>query len=589
MKNTLVTTGAAILCALSLAGCDDFLNRYPYDRNSAATVFDSAEKAEAVLIGAYSTLAYDYTTPDGLNWDAFAGVLDPQATAGLTGSFLYLAGTIQPNNDMFLTWWKRFYEGVNRANDFISHVDAVPDMDEATKACRKAEAKFLRAYNYYRLNCLWRGVPVYLENLGPGQYTKERSSEEAVWQTIIQDLSDGIACESLPDKYASSSSDYGRITKAACYMLRGKVYMWLRDWEKAEQDFRAVTGMGYSLPAGVSYADLFTLENERCDEMIFSFQAENLENSGNVFSRSYGNWETAGNGYNIYYVSTDFVETYECADGKPFSWDDYLPGYSSMTPNARKIFFCRDGLTDAELNTLVSDGADVSKYLPDGNEARLMAAYSARDPRLAATVITPYSEYLGGYYGEELTYVYRYPFRSDESDVGNDIRTRRNSNMLYCPRKFVAVGRECTDATYNPVDVPIFRYADLLLLLAEAINEQGPSRYTDAIPFVNMVRERAGVAPLGSNEYTEVTGQEDMRARIRNEKRWELALEEVLYTEELRWGTWKEFRFGPNAGLKDLWGTNITNYDFGGDHYTRWAIPASEVQMANLQQNEGWL
>lgn len=589
MKNTFIKTGAVILCVLSLVGCDDFLNRYPYDKNSAATVFNSAEKAEAVLIGAYSTLAYDYITPDELNWDAFAGVLDPQATAGLTGSFLYLAGTIQPNNDMFLSWWKRFYEGINRANDFISHIDAVPDMDDATKACRKSEAKFLRSYNYYRLNCLWRGVPVYLENLGPDEYTKKRSSEEEVWMTIIEDLSDCIACESLPDKYASSSSNYGRITKAACYMLRGKVYMWLCDWAKAEQDFRAVTKMGYSLPEGVSYADLFTLNNERCDEMIFSFQAENLENSGNVFSRSYGNWETAGNGYNIYYVSTDFVETYECANGKPFSWEDYLPGYNSMTPNARKIFFCRDGLTDAELNTLKSDGADVSKYLPEGNEARLKAAYSDRDPRLAATVITPYSEYIGGYYGEELTYVYRYPFRSDETGVGNDIRTRRNSNMLYCPRKFVAVGRECTDVTYNPVDVPIFRYADLLLLLAEAINEQGPSKYTEAIPFVNEVRERAGVALLGSNEYTEVTSQDDMRTRIRNEKRWELALEEVLYTEELRWGTWKEFRFGPNAGLKDLWGTNITNYDFGGDHYTKWAVPASEVQMADLQQNEGWL
>lgn len=578
-----------IICILSIVGCDDFLNRYPYDKNSAATVFNSAEKAEAVLIGAYSALAYDYITPDELNWDAFAGILDPQATAGLTGSFLYLAGTIQPNNDMFLSWWKRFYEGINRANDFISHIDAVPDMDEATKACRKSEAKFLRAYNYYRLNCLWRGVPVYLENLGPGQYTKERSSEEKVWTTIIEDLSYGIACESLPDKYASSSSNYGRITKAACYMLRGKVYMWLRDWEKAEQDFRAVTKMGYSIPDDISYADLFTLKNERCDEMIFSFQAENLPNSGNVFSRSYGNWETAGNGYNIYYVSTDFVETYECANGKPFSWDDYLPGYNSMTPNARKIFFCRDQLTEAELNTLKSDGADISKYLPDGNEDRLKAAYSARDPRLAATVITPYSEYIGGYYGEELTYVYRYPFRSDETGIGNDIRTRRNSNMLYCPRKFVAVGRECTDATYNPVDVPIFRYADLLLLLAEAINEQGPSKYTEAIPFVNEVRERAGVALLGSNEYTEVSDQDDMRTRIRNEKRWELALEEVLYTEELRWGTWKEFRFGPNAGLKDLWGTNITIYDFGGDYYAKWAIPASEVQMADLQQNEGWL
>lgn len=589
MKNTLITIGVAILSAISLVSCDDFLNRYPYDKNSSAVVFNSAEKAESVLIGAYSTLGYDYITTDVLNWDAFSGVLDPQASAGLTGSFLYLAGTIQPNNDMFLSWWKRFYEGVNRANDVISHIDAVPDMDDATKACRKSEAKFLRAYNYYRLNCLWRGVPIYLENLSPNQYTRGRSSEEEVWMTIIDDLSDCIACESMPDKYSSSSSNYGRITKAACYMLRGKVYMWLRDWVKAEQDFRSVTKMGYCLPANVSYADLFTLKNERCDEMIFSFQAENLENSGNVFSRSYGNWETAGNGYNIYYVNTDFVETYECVNGKPFSWDDYLPGYSTMTPNARKIFFCRDGLTDMELSTLKSDGADVSKYLPVGNEARLKRAYSARDPRLTSTVITPYSEYVGGFYGEEQTYVYRFPFRSDETGVGNDIRTRRNSNMLYCPRKFVAVGRECTDVTYNPVDVPIFRYADLLLLLAEAINEQGPSKYVEAIPFVNEVRERAGVALLGSNEFTKVTGQDDMRARIRNEKRWELALEEVLYTEELRWGTWKEFRFGSNAGLKDIWGTNITNYEFGGDHYTKWAIPASEVQMADLQQNNGWL
>ena len=37
----------------------------------------------------------------------------------------------------------------------------------------------------------------------------------------------------------------------------------------------------------------------------------------------------------------------------------------------------------------------------------------------------------------------------------------------------------------------------------------------------------------------------------------------------------EEFRFSDNAGLKDLWGTNITFYEFGGDHYTRWAIPAS--------------
>ena len=590
MKKSFINIVVTILCAIMLSGCEGFLDRFPYDENSASVAFSTAKKAETVLNGAYSNLGYDYTSSDVLNWDAFAGVLDPQASAGLTGSFLFLDGTIQPNNTMFQTWWKRFYEGINRANDVISHIDAVPDMDAATKACRKAEAKFLRAYHYYRLNCLWRGVPVYLENLGPDQYTKPRSSEEDVWGVIIDDLTDCIACESLPDKYNSTSSSYGRITKGACYMLRGKAYMWLKEWAKAEADFKAVTTMGYSLPTGITYDKLFTLANERCDEMIFSFQAENVTGCGNVFSRTYGNWETAGNGNNTYYMSTDFVDTYECADGKPFNWDDFLPGYSSMTPAARKIFFCRDGLTASELATLTANGADVSKYLPVGNEARIMAAYAARDPRLAATVITPYSEYKGGFYGEEVTYVYRYPYRSDETGTGNDIRTRRNDNMLYCPRKFVTVGRECTDVNYNPVDVPIFRYADLLLLLAEAINEQGASKYTDAIPYVNQVRSRAGAALLNSNAYTTVTSQEDMRARIRNEKRWELALEEVLYTEELRWGTWKDFRFGNKAGLKELWGTNITTYTFGGDHYIKWALPESEVEMnRNLKQNDDWL
>ena len=590
MKNTFITIVFTILCKVMISGCEAFLDRFPYDENSASVAFSTAKKAETVLNGAYSNLSYDYTSSDVLNWDAFAGILDPQASAGLTGSYLFLDGTIQPNNTMFQTWWKRFYEGINRANDVISHIDAVPDMDAATKACRKAEAKFLRAYHYYRLNCLWRGVPVYLENLGPDQYTKARSSEEDVWNVIITDMNDCIACESLPDKYGSTSAGYGRVTKAACYMLRGKAYMWLKEWAKAEADFKAVTTMGYSLPAGITYDKLFTLANERCDEMIFSFQAENVTGCGNVFSRTYGNWETAGNGNNTYYMSTDFVDTYECADGKPFDWDDFLPGYSSMTPAARKIFFCRDGLTAAELATLSANGADVTKYLPIGNEARIKAAYAARDPRLAATVITPYSEYKGGFYGEEITYVYRFPYRSDETDTGNDIRTRRNDNMLYCPRKFVTVGRECTDVNYNPVDVPIFRYADLLLLLAEAINEQGPAKYADAVPYVNQVRARAGAAPLNSNSYTTVTSQDDMRARIRNEKRWELALEEVLYTEELRWGTWKDLRFGNNAGLKELWGTNITRYTYGGDNYLKWALPQSEVEMnRNLSQNDGWL
>lgn len=85
--------------------------------------------------------------------------MDPQE--GIVNlDYNYLFGTLQPNNSMFQTYWKRFYEGINRANDVIENIGRVPDMSDATKAKRIAECKFLRAYHYYRLNALWRGVPI---------------------------------------------------------------------------------------------------------------------------------------------------------------------------------------------------------------------------------------------------------------------------------------------------------------------------------------------------------------------------------------------------------------------------------------------
>lgn len=68
--------------------------------------------------------------------------------------------------------------------------------------------------------------------------------------------------------------------------------------------------------------------------------------------------------------------------------------------------------------------------------------------------------------------------------------------MLYSIRKFVTSGNEYAHIQYNPVDVPIFRYADVLLCLAEAVNEQG--RYGEAAGYVNEVRKRAGVAELNA-------------------------------------------------------------------------------------------
>jgi hypothetical protein len=74
-----------------------------------------------------------------------------------------LQGTITPANGLFSNNWRNFYEGVIRANDAIANIPVKSPSAPAKKARLIAEAKFLRAYFYFRLNQVWKGVPVYLE------------------------------------------------------------------------------------------------------------------------------------------------------------------------------------------------------------------------------------------------------------------------------------------------------------------------------------------------------------------------------------------------------------------------------------------
>lgn len=564
----------------------DMLDLAPYDEISSGNVWRKASLAELTVTGVYNNLLYDYNaaTANRLNWDAFSSIMDPSSS--VYNNYSLLLGTITANESSFETYWKVFYEGISRANDVIANISKVPDMTAEKKAQYIAECKFIRGYYYYRLNVLWRGVPLYLEPVEVADCTKGRSSESDVWDAIIGDMTDCILETNLPDKYASNSPDYGRITKAAAYTLRGKVYLWKKDWNAAQKDFEAVTKMGYSLFQS-GYGNLFTESNEKCDEMIFSVQMIEESGYGSARPYRYGNPLTAGNGYSAFFFNPNFVDSYECVDGKPFNWDDYLPGYSSMTPKARSVFFLRDGLKTKEKATMTTYGADMTKYLADGNEARILAAYQGRDPRLLATVITPYSTYNGGLTGATYTYTYRWPYRGYDAKDPYDFRSNLNNYMLYSVRKFVPVGRENIFTQYNPIDIPVFRYADVLLCLAEALNEQGETDV--AAGYVNLVRNRAGVAALNSNAYTTVTGKEDMRKRIQHERSVELAGEEQIYFDELRWETWKNKKFATGNGLLEVWGSPVYEYSWLGDQCLLWALPSSECEKnTNLIQNKDW-
>jgi tetratricopeptide (TPR) repeat protein len=369
-------------------------------------------------------------------------------------------------------------------------------------------------------------------------------------------------------------------------MLRAKTYMWLKDYAKAEADFKTITTLGYSLFP--NYKTLFKEANEKNDEFIFVYQYSEDTDCGQFFSWTYGNRNSRGYSWNNYIPNPAFVDSYECANGKAFNIDDILPGYSSMTPKQRIVFYLRDGLTDAEKTIEQNVGVDMSKYLNSGNEARIKMVYENRDPRMTENFITPYSTYLGGCTGTDISYTLRWPYRGYDDAAPYDLRTDTNDRFYYLWRKWVAEGTsEIVNQDTGPTDIPIFRYAEALLGLAEALNEEGKT--DEAIKYVNMVRARAGVAPLNSNEYTKVTGQDDLRQRIRNEYAWELAGENHMYFEELRWDTWHQQKFVNGNGMTEIWGSKKYTNTYMGDYSKIWPIPQAEIERnSNLKQNPGW-
>ncbi|WP_207534402.1 RagB/SusD family nutrient uptake outer membrane protein [Desertivirga arenae] len=572
-----------------LTACQkDLLDTTPYSSVSSSTMWTSDNLTDLGVAGVYAGLRLGIgNSSNGLTFEIYE--LDRFSSTSQTRfDEPLLNGTINAGDGLFSTFWKNFYEGIQRANDAIKNIPEKSPSSPEKKARYVAECKFIRAYFYFKLNELYKGVPIYLEPFTPGEATKARSTEEEVWSQVIADLTDCINEPNLPGRYVSGNANYGHVTKGAAYALRGKAYLYLKKWDSAAADFSEVKKAGYSLFS--NYATLFTATNEQSPEMIFSIQNISQPNYGGSYQVFLGNRSARGSGWNYFMPSPNLVDLYENLNGSKFNWDDVLPGYSAMTPAEREVFFLRDNLTAGEITAATNRGAKMSLYLPNGNEARVKQAYANRDPRLQATVITPYSGFEGAYSNTTTatTAYLRWPYRS-QAILNGDVQSDTQNYFYYLYRKFVSTGTtEIISRDYAPVDIPVIRYADVLLMWAEALNEQG--LMSEAIDLVNEVRRRAGVALLNSNAATTVAGQEDLRTRIRNERRVELPIEGVTFFDELRWKTWKDNVFYPGNGRKQVWGANVAGYSFKADYIYTWPIPLGDIVMnPSLTQNPGWI
>lgn len=171
------------------------------------------------------------------------------------------------NNDYVNAVYYHCYTGISRANIVIGRIPNAAKATEAGKAKADGQAKFLRAWNYFKLVRLFGGVPLYLKEVTKADEAfKNRSSVDEVYAQIIADAKDAINELKPPAKFPQT----GEATKGSATMLLADVYVTLKRYKEAEDLLNTLPAMGYDLNA--NYADAFATTNKNSKESLFEVQ-----------------------------------------------------------------------------------------------------------------------------------------------------------------------------------------------------------------------------------------------------------------------------------------------------------------------------
>lgn len=579
MKKIIIYLATMLLAAMTFTGCYD-LETYPGDKVNEGTFYKTGDHAHQGLMGIYGMLRLNEAYGYQFCFDHLGDI-----AYGYNYYMMFLAtytdrdGTIQAH-------WQTFYDGIHRVNTFIRSVKGMRGIitDEQINEY-VAEAKFLRAMFYFSLTDLFGGVPYYDESTNVNEefmnLKQPRSSLEEVRAHILEDLDEAI--KYLPVEHAAS--EYGRATKGAAYALRGKVHLYDKEWQSAINDFEEIVynksnNYGYALDD--DYARVFKLYNgAKSPETVFSIQNKSGVGTeyGMQIQALMGCRGAYGSCWNNTVPSTQLVDMYEFKDGRPFNWDEIFPGYNAMTPEQRK-----------ELLSVEMDGSGTIVGLREADTAKILSAYTCRDPRLMATVIVPYSHYMGNI-GRTTNVDLIFALDHNLAGNANGGTIQNNAGWVsYLYRKFVTEGDQggaISNRLHTPFAFPLIRFADVLLMLSEAYNEVG--QLDKAVTEFNKVRACVGMPGLNSGPaWMVVSNKEQMAERIRKERAVEFAGEGLRFSDLRRWGYEIAHKTLNNVDAVNIYGEPIYTHLFT-ERDMLWPIPGVERERnKELTQNPGW-
>lgn len=538
---------ALVITLLTITSCDDFLEPTPYSFTAPENFYQDATQAEAALNGVYHILTAGRVQGLGNNstfsrdlLEILNAVNDEVGTVPtqLRRPTPYVLGSYDATLPELADSWLYLYAGINRANYLIENVPAINDFTGNRKVQIVAEARFLRSYYHMMLSMMYGAIPMYTTSLHDPY--AGRSSVEDVYELILSDYQ--FAYDNLDDRapvlgHVNKWTAAGFLVKVHTYLASMKMNG-LPDNGYAKNSFAWVDANAHYIKARDISADIYA-------------------NSGYVLTQNY----------------------------------DYLFRETTRAAQYEEFLFGAEATTDP--STLVTQNM-VNSFYPQGNPAQngsgsgwmrplaeLYYKYAAEDFRRNYNV----SGNLGGNRSRPI-----------ETIDGWDYFIPTATNITNGTVSIGKYRRRDPQQGSSPAwssgnTIPLLRYADILLMRAEALHFTGDTPGARAL--LTEVRQRSVIAPATVDDLNTAYAKTDFVEELLDERSRELCFEMWRRVDLMRFNVLGETiaALNPSAtyGFYNTSVANLqTNYKAGREWFP---LPQSQMDLnPNLaaEQNPGY-
>lgn len=523
MKRILYTAvmGVALMCS----SCSDFLDDHlPQGTISNKQLKDPAY-VDNLVISAYAV----WTTAEDINSSFSMWNYDVRSDDAYKGGNGTEDGDVFHALDvstgiMTTAWnisdmWQRLYNCISRVNTALQLLEQVDEATYPLKQQRIAEMRFLRGHGHFLLKRLYKYIPfandASLSTEAYNELSNRTYTNDEGWQLIADDFQ--FAFDNLP----STQADKGRPTQAAAAAYLAKTYL----YKAYRQD---------------------NVENNE----VTSINTEDLNNVVKYTERAImkaGGYGLETDFHNNFRPEPQYENGVESLWAMQYSFNDGTKNgncnwsYGLIVPNI-------PGVTDGGCDFYKPSQNLVNAFRTDANGSPLLDSFNAKDYDAATDYADPRLFLTVGMPG--------YPYEFNEKYIMDYSSTWSRSNGLY--GYYVSLKHNVDpDGDYlvkgswwgSPMNRIVLRYADVLLMRAEALIQLNDGRIGEAVDLINEVRNRAkqSMGMIAGYEmeygvrfnvepYTGNYSQEKALKLLKMERRLELALESERFFDLVRWG-----------------------------------------------------